>query len=145
VNGLQDLALFYLIPIALWLTVLLVVCWIWWTKRLEDSLAYLLYLRERKLLFVSLLAALASTRVAAALVNLASGFGLVSATAVLVTGIVASIVGGSIVFLFGWQLLWRGPTSLPSPLVLDLPDHVTYSIGAVDRAEADRERRSTTE
>jgi hypothetical protein len=134
-DGLQELALFYLIPVALWLTLLLIVCWIWWTRKLADSLAYLVYLRERKVLFVSLIAGLASLRVAAGLVNLVSGFGWVSAFAVLVTGVVASIAGAVIVFLFGWLLLWRGPSRLPRPLVLDLPDHLTYSLGVLDRAE----------
>ncbi|HTT14631.1 MAG TPA: hypothetical protein VMG81_02475 [Thermoplasmata archaeon] len=133
--GLQDLALFYLIPIALWLTLLLIVCWIWWTKRLEDSLAYLVYLRERKVRFVSLIGALALTRIVAAVVNLASGIGWVSGLAVLVTGIVASVLGGILVFLFGWLLLWRGPAAVPHPLVLDVPEHLAYSLGVVDRTD----------
>jgi hypothetical protein len=136
-NGLQNLTLFYLIPIALWLTVLLIVCWIWWSKRLEDSLAYLVYLRQRKVLFVSMLAALAADRVVAGVINLASGFGYISATGVLEAGIVASIIGGVIVFLFGYLLLWRGPSRVPSPLVLDLPAHLAYSLGALDRAESE--------
>jgi len=138
-DALQDLALFYIIPIALWLTLLLIVCWIWWTRKLADSLAYLVYLRERKVLFVSLIAGLACLRVAAGLVNLVSGFGWVSSFAVLITGVVASVTGGVIVFLFGWLLLWRGPTRLPQPLVLDLPAHLTYSLGVLDRAETKRD------
>jgi hypothetical protein len=134
-DALQDLALFYIVPIALWITLLLIVCWVWWSRKLEDSLAYLVYLRERKVQFVSLIAGLACLRVAAALINLASGFGWVDSAAVLVTGVVASILGAAIVFLFGWLLLWRGPSRLPQPLVLDLPPHLTYSLGALDRAE----------
>ncbi len=137
-NGLQSLTLFYLIPIVLWLCLLLIVCWIWWTKRLEDSLAYLVYLRERKVLFVSLLAALAALRVVTAVINIASGFGYVSAAALLEIGVVASIIGGVIVFAFAWLLLWRGPRRTPAPLVLDVPQHLAYSLGALDRAESHR-------
>ena len=137
-NGLQSLTLFYLIPIVLWLCLLLIVCWIWWTKRLEDSLAYLVYLRERKVLFVSLLAALAALRVVTAVINIASGFGYVSAAALLEIGVVASIIGGVIVFAFAWLLLWRGPRQTPAPLVLDVPQHLAYSLGALDRAESHR-------
>ncbi len=141
-NGLQSLTLFYLIPIVLWLCLLLIVCWIWWTKRLEDSLAYLVYLRERKVLFVSLLAALAALRVVTAVLNIASGFGYVSAAALLESGVVASIIGGVIVFFFAWLLLWRGPRQTPAPLVLDVPQHLTYSLGALDRAESHRTESS---
>jgi hypothetical protein len=132
---LEDLTLFYLVPIALWLTLLVIVCWIWWAKKLEDSLAYLVYLRERKVQFVSLIVGLACLRVVAALVNLVSGFGWVSSFDVLVTGVAASIIGGTIVFLFGWLLLWRGPSRQTQPLVLDVPAHLAYSLGALDRAE----------
>jgi hypothetical protein len=140
-DALQDLALFYVVPIALWLTLLLIVCWVWWTRKLEDSLAYLVYLRERKVLFVSLIAGLACLRVAAALVNLMSGFGWVNGLGVLVTGVAASIIGALIVFLFGWLLLWRGPSRLPQPLVLDIPNHLTYSLGVLDRSETKGDRR----
>jgi hypothetical protein len=140
VNELQELALFNLIPIALWLTLLFLVCWIWWSKRLQDSLAYLVYLRERKVLFVSMLAGLAALRVVGAIVSLASGFGYVSSGQLLLTGLVGSVIGGVIVFLFGWLLLWRGPAHTPAPLVLDVPEHLTYSLGALDRAESERSR-----
>lgn len=137
-DALQTLALFNLVPIALWLTLLLIVCWIWWTKRLQDSLAYLVYLRERKVLFVSMLGALAVLRVVGAVISLASGFGYVSSTELLLTGVVGSILGGVVVFLFGWLLLWRGPARTATPLVLDVPEHLTYSLGALDRAESER-------
>ena len=131
----QALALFYVIPIALWVAVLVILLQVWLTRKLEDSLAYLVYLRERKVLFVSLLVALAGTRAISAVIKVANGFGWVDNNAALWAGIVTSVVGAAIVFVFAWFLLWKGPSRLPSPLVLDMPEQLAYSLGVLDRAE----------
>lgn len=136
----QLLTLFYIIPIALWVVVLLILLQVWLTRKLEDSLAYLVYLRERKVLFVSLLVGLAGTRAISAAVKVANGFGWVDNTVELWVGIIASIVGALIVFFFAWFLLWKGPSRLPRPLVLDVPEHLTYSLGVLDRAEKEQSR-----
>jgi hypothetical protein len=140
VNEAQDLALFYFVPIALWAALILILFRVWWSRKLEDSLAYLVYLRERKVLFVSLIVGLACLHVVNESVKVANGFGWVSGYATLGVGLVASIAGAAILFLFAWFLVWRGPARLPDPVVLDLPENLAYSLGVLDRAEKARDR-----
>lgn len=140
-NVVQDLALFYVIPIALWIALLAILFRVWWSSKLEDSLAYLVYLRERKVLFVSLIGGLAVVHVINEFVKIANGFGWVGSYATAGVRIVASVAGSVIVFLFAWFLLWVGPARLPRPLVLDVPDHLTYSLGVLDRVEKERDNR----
>lgn len=132
----QDLAFFYLAPIALWLALLAILVRVWWSGKLEDSLAYLVFLRERKLLFVSLLVALTLLHVGVELVNIVSTFESIGGTAMLAFGLGTTTVGALIVFLFAWLLLRRPPKGPRRSLVLDLPDHLAYSLGALDRAES---------
>ena len=134
----QAITLFYVIPIALWVAVVVILLQVWLSRKLETSLAYLVYLRERKVLFISLLVALAGTRAASAVVRVANGFGWVGNGAELWTGIAMSILGAVIVLLFAWFLLWKGASRLPQPMVLDVPDSLTYSLGVLDRAERER-------
>ncbi len=135
----QDLAFFYLVPIALWFALLAILVRVWWSGKLEDSLAYLVFLRERKLLFVSLLVALTVLHIGVEFVNFASTFNSIGGTAVLAFGIGATTVGALIVFLFAWLLLRRPPPGPRRSLVLDLPDNIAYSLGALDRAESGSE------
>jgi hypothetical protein len=141
VNEAQNLALFYLIPIALWVALLLIVFRVWWSRKLEDSLAYLVYLRERRVLFVSLIVGLAFLHMANEAVKIANGFGWIGDYATLGVGIVVSVAGTLIVFLFAWFLLWRGPSQVPRPIVLDVPENLAYSLGVLDRAERERRGR----
>jgi hypothetical protein len=135
-DAVQNLALFYIIPVALWLVVLLILLRVWLTGRLQDSLAYLVYVRERKSLFISLLAALACTRAITAAFNIAVGLGWMAGSAnVEAVGVLSAIAGSVIVLLFAWFLLLRGPSRVPKALVLDVPEHLMYSLGALDLAE----------
>jgi ABC-type nickel/cobalt efflux system permease component RcnA len=143
VNAVQNLALFYVIPVALWLVVLLILLRVWLTGRLQDSLAYLVYLRERKALFISLLVALACTRAVTAAFNIAMGLGwVVGSTTAEAVAVLSAIVGAILVLLFAWFLLWRGPTRKSRTLVLDVPDHLMYSLGVLDEAERSRQNES---
>ena len=135
-NEPQAIALFYLIPIALWLALLGILFRVWWSHTLEDGLAYLVFLRERKVLFVSLLAGLTILHVIVEVVNIGFVLGWFAGLSVLTFGLAASVIGSVLVFLFGWVLLrGAGPTS-PRPAVLDGPEHLAYTVGLVDRAEA---------
>ena len=138
----QYLALFYLIPIALWLALLAVLFRVWWSRKLEDSLAYLVFLRERKVLFISLLVGLTAVHLFAESVRLANGLGWLNDFATLGIGLVTSVVGALIVFLFAWFLLRGSSGRRTQPVVLDVPEHLIYSLGVLDRAESDRERRT---
>jgi hypothetical protein len=139
-NAVQSLALFYIVPVALWLVVLLILLRVWLTGRLQDSLAYLVYLRERKTLFVSLLVALAGTRVVTAIFNIATGLGWMTSTpGVEAVGVLSAIVGAVLVLLFAWFLLWRGPSRTSKAVVLDVPEELAYSLGVLDRAERARQ------
>ncbi len=136
-NTVQGLALFYAIPIALWLGLLAILFRVWWSHKLEDSLAYLVFLRERKVLFISLLAALTVLHVIVEFVNLVNGLGGLPDSFALGLGLVATIVGALIVFLFAWFLLRGAAGPHRSPVVLDLPEHLAYSLGVLDRAESE--------
>jgi hypothetical protein len=141
VDAVQNLALFYIIPVALWLLVLLILLRVWLTGRLQDSLAYLVYVRERKSLFISLLVALAGTRAITAAFNIAAGLGWMAGSVnVEAVGVLSAIAGSVIVLLFAWFLLWRGPSRAPQALVLDVPEHLMYSLGALDLAEQSQHR-----
>ncbi len=141
-DGSQEVALLNIVATALWLAVLLILLKVWLTRRLEDSLAYLVYLRERKVLFVSLLGTLAALRVVTALLNVASGLGWsIRSSTVSTVGLGASLVGAVLVFLFAWLILWKGPSRVRPSVVLDVPEHFSYSLGVVDRAESQREGR----
>ncbi len=138
----QYVALFYLVPIALLLALLAVLFRVWWSRKLEDSLAYLVFLRERKVLFISLLVGLATDHLVGQSARLANGFGWLSDYAMLGIGIVTSVVGALLVFLIAWLLLRGGADRRSQPVVLDVPEHLVYSLGVVDRAESLREKRS---
>jgi hypothetical protein len=138
-NAAQDVALFYVIPIALWVGLLLILFRVWWMSTLEDSLAYLVYLRERKALFITLLVGLAAVHMTNESVKFANGFGWVGASATLAVGLAATFLGALILFLFAWFLLWRAPSEIRRPIVLDVPEHLAYSLGVLDRAERERE------
>lgn len=140
-NEAQALAFFYVIPIALWLALLGVLVRVWWSRRLEDSLAYLVFLRERKVLFISLLVALTVLHIVVEFVNLLNGLGGIAGPAVLGFGLVATTVGAVIVFLFAWFLLRGAATGARHPVVLDVPEHIAYSLGVLDRAEQESGQR----
>lgn len=136
----QAFALFYVVPIALWFALLAVLFRVWWSHKLEDSLAFLVFLRERKVLFVSLLISLTVVHIGSLFVRLANGFGWVDDWVALGFGLIASVVGSLIVFLFAWFLLRVGSPGSRAPVVLDLPEHLAYSLGVLDRAEKNEER-----
>jgi hypothetical protein len=138
-NAAQDVALFYVIPIALWIGLLLILIRVWWTSTLEDSLAYLVYLRERKALFITLLVGLAAVHMANESVKFANGFGWIGDSMTLAVGLAATFLGALILFLFAWFLLWRAPSQVQRPIVLDVPEHLAYSLGVLDRAERGRD------
>ena len=135
-NETQAIALFYLIPIALWLALLGILFRVWWSHKLEDGLAYLVFLRERKVLFVSLLAGLTVLHVIVEVVNIGYVLGWFAGLSVLTFGLTASVVGSVLVFLFGWVLLRGAGPKTAHPTVLDGPEHLAYTLGLVDRAEA---------
>ncbi len=136
-NEPEAIALFYLIPIALWLALLGVLFRVWWSHKLEDSLAYLVFLRERKVLFLSLLGALTVLHVTVEVVNIANVLGWLGGPAVIGFGLVATLLGSLIVFLFAWFLLGAKPSNT-KPMVFDGPEHLAYSLGIIDRAESGR-------
>jgi hypothetical protein len=132
----QNVALFYVVPVVLWIVVVLLLLRVWLTGRLQDSLAYLVYLRQRKTLFISLLLALAGTRVLTAIFNIATGLGwMASSPNVEAVGVLSAIVGAVLVLLFAYFLLWRGPSRTSATMVLDVPEQMAYSLGVLDRAE----------
>ncbi len=139
-NPSEALALVYFVPILFWFAVIGLLFRIWWSRRLEDSLAYLVFLRERKVLFVSLILGLAALHVTNSLVKMFNGFGWVSDYDALGIGMVVAVAGSVIVFLFGWTIL-RVPASGPDhPLTVDGPAHFLYAAGVVDRVEHDADR-----
>lgn len=136
-------ALFYIIPIALWLTLVVILFRVWWSRKLEDSLAYLVFLRRRKVLFVSLFASLAALHVAEESLLLANGLGWISTSMTLDVGLVGSVVGGVLIFSFGWLLLRGAASQVSRPIVVDVPAHLAYSLGVLDRSEHDKDQRGT--
>jgi hypothetical protein len=135
-DAVQNVALFYVVPVVLWIVVVLLLLRVWLTGRLQDSLAYLVYMRERKTLFISLLLALAGTRVLTAIFNIATGLGwMASSPNVEAVGVLGAVVGAVLVLLFAYFLLWRGPSQTSATVVLDVPEQMAYSLGVLDRAE----------
>lgn len=136
-------ALFYLIPIALWLALVVILFRVWWSRKLEDSLAYLVFLRQRKVLFVSLFASLAVLHVAEESLQLSNGFGRISSSTTVGIGVVGSVAGAIIIFVFGWILLRGASSQVARPIVLDVPPHLAYSLGVLDRAEEESRKGSS--
>jgi hypothetical protein len=141
VDVVQTLTLFYVIPIALWLALIGVLFRVWWTRRLEESLAYLVFLRQRRAFFTSLIVGLAALHVLYESVRISNGFGWISNVYMFEIGIGTSVAGGVLVFLFAWRLLWRGAPQRSLSTVLDLPEPLLYSLGVVDRTESGRDPR----
>jgi hypothetical protein len=137
-TALQNLALFYLIPIALWLALVVILFRIWWSQKLEDSLAYLVFLRERKVLFMSLFIGLAVLHVAEESLLMTNAFGWISERTTEIIGLAGSVVGAVIIFLFGWLLLRGAASKVGRPVVLDVPPHLAYTLGVLDRSEQER-------
>jgi len=143
VNEAEVLAFFYLIPVALWLTILAILLQVWWGGKLEDSLAYLVFLRERKVLFVSLIAGMAAVHLVNESVKILYGVGGISESTTLTVGLMASLAGAALVFLFAWFLLRGAQTKVARPIVLDVPPHMVYSLGVLDRAEQEQREHGT--
>jgi pilus assembly protein TadC len=140
----DTLALFYVIPIALWLALVVILFRVWWSRKLEDSLAYLVFLRERKVLFVSLFASLAALHVAEESLQITNGFGWISDSMTLDIGLAGSVAGAVIIFLFGWLLLRGASIHVQRPIVLDVPPQLAYSLGVLDRSEQEQRDRTVS-
>jgi Mn2+/Fe2+ NRAMP family transporter len=140
----DSLALFYVIPIILWLVLVVILFRVWWSRKLEDSLAYLVFLRQRKVLFVTLFASLAALHVAEDSLQITNGFGWISDTMTVDIGVAGAVVGGIIIFLFGWLLLRGAATHVQRPIVLDVPAHLAYSLGVLDRSEQEQSERTVS-
>lgn len=138
VNEAQQLAVYYVIPIALWLTLLAILFRVWWSRKLEDSLAYLVFLRERKVLFVSLIALMAVIHLSNESIKIATGIGWIGGPVALEAGLTASVAGALTLFFFAWSLLRGAAKRVARPIVLDIPPHLAYSLGVLDRAEQER-------
>jgi hypothetical protein len=141
VDPAQEVALFYALPIALWLSLLLILLRTWTAHRLEESLAYLIYIRERKLRFVLLFAGVALTQIVNATNRLLSIFLGLSGPGIVAVSITAEAAGGLLVALIGWNLLWQAPRQIGRETVLDVSEPMAYALGVVDRAERGDEVR----
>ncbi len=135
VNGAQEVALFYAIPIAFWLTLLFILFRTWLSNRLEESLAYLVYVRERRFLFLFMIGGVAVTQIVNALNRLVSAFLGLGGPGVLGVSITAEAIGGLLVARIGWMLLVQAPQRVGRETVVDVPEPMAYALGVVDRAD----------
>jgi Na+/H+-translocating membrane pyrophosphatase len=95
-------------------------------------------LRECKVLFVSLMASMAIIHVVNESVKIMNGVGGISTSVTLEVCLGVSVAGAILIYLFASFMLKGATRRVSRPIVLDVPAHLAYSLGVLDRTEEAR-------
>jgi len=123
------IGLFYVAPLVLWLIFLAVVARVFTGGTLEDSFAYLVILKRRRVEFVVFLVVLGASQIAKDSVQVAWALGSLGEGAMLVSAIVFNIVSAGAIVGLAYTLLRKASLTPAEDRVLSRAAEAMYAVG----------------